>query len=271
MCQRNYAKLKAYTSIAPSQAFRGNRFDPSNRASAILQLSEPDAENPAFLMNAPIKLPSNRQLVIPDILHADHKPQNTDLSPSCNLTPRFVVVHPHIDQTRDSLITVLGKSRKLVLMWPLSSPNRELLLHYVLAGERESFVPLCAQLEAPVLEVMDSNTAIFMQAGVIHATITLEGGMLVGINTFSAGSALASLQCFVFELEAEVERDYGPIFHLFALQLKAIVGHLDISRRFLRAWVSLSSKIAETVARRAGRKRLTKGEKRELDNMWLTL
>lgn len=266
-----FAKLRLTRVIAPSEAFRGNKFDPSNRASAILQLSEPNPENPAFLMNAPIKLPSNCQLIVPDILHADHRPQNTDLSPSCNLTPRFVVVHPHIDQIRDSLITVLGKSRKFVLMWPLSRPNRELLVQYALAHERETFVPLCGQLEAPVLDLMDSKTALFMQAGVIHATLTLEGGMLIGINTFSAGSALASLQCFVFELEAEVERDYGAIFNLFALQLKAIVGDLDISRQFLRGWVSLSSKITATIVRRDGRKKLTKTEKTKLNNMMWTL
>ncbi|KIW86679.1 uncharacterized protein Z519_12734 [Cladophialophora bantiana CBS 173.52] len=150
-------------------------------------------------------------------------------------------------------------------MWPLSDYNRKLLLQHV--SELGSFVSLCGQFEGPLLNLIDSSTALFMQAGVIHATITLEGGILIGINTFSAGSALASLQCFLYELEAQLEENYAEIFRLFTLQLKAISGDLSISREFLRQWLSLSDRLNDIVRRRVSRDRLKVREKLELQNL----
>ncbi|KAK5283065.1 hypothetical protein LTR40_002342 [Exophiala xenobiotica] len=176
---------------------------------------------------------------------------------------------PTPEEIFSAILKVLGKCRKLVAMWPLSDHNRQLLRQH--SSIPESFVPLCQQLEAPYLDMLDASAGLFMQAGVIHATITIEGGILIGINTFSARSALASLRCFLYELEAKLEKDYASIFRLFTSQLKAMVGDVSISREFLRHWTLLCPRLNEVVRDRKRDRRLNREERAGLQDLSVAL
>jgi len=93
---------------------------------AIWQLQHPNKENPTYLMNAKLQLPDDSKLCVPTSVSSKKTPYG-DLIFGANLTPRHTIVDLHINQERDGLIVCIGDSKKIVLMWPATNSNMNLL------------------------------------------------------------------------------------------------------------------------------------------------
>ena len=93
---------------------------------AIWQLQHPNKENSTNLMNAKLQLPDDSKLCVPTSVLSKRTPYE-DLIFDANLTLRHTIVDLHIDQEWDELIVCIEDSKKIVLMWPATNSNMNLL------------------------------------------------------------------------------------------------------------------------------------------------
>lgn len=71
----------------------------------------------------------------------------------------------------------MEQSRRLFFLWPPTTHNLSTLESWGSHGER--LLNCCCQFEGGLIQVLDSNDALRMRPGVIHAVITLAGGFIV--------------------------------------------------------------------------------------------
>jgi len=148
-------------------------------AAAIWQLQHPNSQNPTYLMNATLKLSNNLKMCAPKGLLQKRTPYRYPTF-AANLTPRYTVVDLHLDQSRDGLIQCVGKSKKVILMWPATTYNMEIMLDN--SDHRMKFNRVGHLLQGGIITIVGSSVGLVMYTGTIHMTITLEAGILVGIN-----------------------------------------------------------------------------------------
>ncbi len=142
------------------------------------------------------------------------------LPPIANLAPRHAVIPPHVDRNENSLLSCVGRTAKLLFAWPPTGHN----LAQLLAARRQphKLLALAEQLRGGVLVPLRAplDTAVF--AGSIHATLTLEPGILASAMWVSGSTYAAGLCCLAWELEAcfeapaTIDRYYVDQLRLFS-------------------------------------------------------
>ncbi len=182
------------------------------------QLQHPDAHNPTYLMNAKLTLSDDLKMCVPKAIVRRRTPYK-DVMFAANLTPRHTVIDCHLDQSRDGIIQCVGSSKKVVIMWPATDGNLELLQEDPTHSMK--FARIGNRMKGGIIVSIDSRVGLEMCTGTIHMTITMEGGPLVGINYVSAEGHCAGARCFRYEMIARLERDSSTIFTIYADQLEA--------------------------------------------------
>jgi len=227
---------------------------------AIWQLQHPTKENPTYLMNAKLQLPDNSRMRVPTSVLSKRTPHG-DLIFGANLTPRYTIVDLHIDQGRDGLIVCVKDSKKIVLMWPATNLNMNLLQEC--SYHQANLVRVGSQLEGGIAVMADSSKSLIMYSGTIHATITLESGILVGINWVSVESYRPAFRCFAYEMTVDLESDFGNILGILVLQLEASLQGLDHTghEKVISDWVDIYTDLVSKCAKRSTKNVLHQLEK----------
>lgn len=175
-------------------------------------------------MNIRPELAPDVNMCIPKAVHARRPPYKPPHF-SGNITPRFVVVQPHIDVGQIGSILCIGDCKKIVVMWPPTTHNLDVMRKE--SGYAAIFQRVGHRLEGGIATVVDSSVALVMFTGTIHFTITLEPGILVGINWVSAECYRAGARCFQYEIDTNLEEDHSGAFEIFANQLDAALDGCD--------------------------------------------
>ncbi|KAI9887905.1 MAG: hypothetical protein M1823_000294 [Watsoniomyces obsoletus] len=142
--------------------------------------------NPITLFN--LAVPTLKQSVqIPTYLEPElqfdqHPPA---LRPSVNATPKFALVDVHIDLGMEVVSLCVGRCRKIWFLWPPTSGN---LWEMTRLGHRHPDRLIQTNLDHGVLVETDRTVGIHLPAGWLHATLTIEGGFLIGITPIAAES-----------------------------------------------------------------------------------
>ncbi|KIW76812.1 hypothetical protein Z517_09256 [Fonsecaea pedrosoi CBS 271.37] len=164
-------------------------------------MTNPDISKPqSFLHNIPVELAPGQRMKVPKELFTKYRPIAADHPMACNVTPTGSVFSPHLDTNRDGLIAVFGNCTKLIACWPASAENIEFLLKTEKMKPWEAFRYLVTKLSGGILLRLTMENALLMLAGTIHGTITIEGGVLIGINTNSVGSLVGAMVSVTYEL-----------------------------------------------------------------------
>lgn len=205
-------------------------------SAAIWQLQHPDPHNPTYLMNATLKLSNNVEMCIPNGLLLKRTPYKQPIF-TANLTPMHTVVDLHLDQCRDGLIQCIGNGKKVVLMWPNAEPNRKLMRDH--SNHQMKFIRIGQLLQGGIITIMDSSIGLVMSTGTIHMTITLEAGVLVGLNWVAAECHRAAARCVEYEICANLENDFSTVLGIYADQLEASLDGWDEVRHqeVLEDWI----------------------------------
>ncbi|KAK0117247.1 hypothetical protein ONS96_013080 [Cadophora gregata f. sp. sojae] len=95
------------------------------------------------------------------------------------LTPKFAITDLHLD-TSDGISASLGNCRKLWIVFPPTARNLGLMKQA--DGQRAKLDRIGKELEGGLVITTDSDEAIYLPAGCIHAVITLQGGFLIAID-----------------------------------------------------------------------------------------
>lgn len=99
---------------------------------------------------------------------------------------------------------------QLVFGWPASNTNVSGLLK--VEHSTAAFQLLVNELEGGILALISQDGAVFMPAGVIHATATLQGGILIGVNTISVNNFFGVMTGLAYELRTSFN-DLDAINH----------------------------------------------------------
>ena len=209
--------------LESAQAFENGERSGKHGA-AIWQLQHPDPHNPTYLMNATPKLFNNAKMCVPNGLLRKRTPYKEPIF-TANLTPMHTVVDLHLDQCRDGLIQCIGHSKKMILMWPIAESNRQLMRDH--SNHRMKFVRMGHLLQGGIITILDSSVGLVMSTGTIHMTITLEAGVLVGLNWVAAECHRAGARCFEYEICANLENDFSNVLGIYADQLEASLNGWD--------------------------------------------
>jgi len=80
-----------------------------------------------------------------------------------------------------------------------------------------------------------------MYTGTIHMTITLEAGILVGINWVASECPCVAARCFRYEVCAHLENDISSVLAIYEDQLEASLnGWNEVRRReVLEDWITI--------------------------------
>lgn len=96
----------------------------------VWQLSNPDPDDPHYIMN--VNLPATIAMGIPRTFRSRlTSPPELPMT-LANLTPQHTVVDVHLDQARKGVIQCIGRSKKLLLAWPATDLNMEILIKHIL-------------------------------------------------------------------------------------------------------------------------------------------
>lgn len=204
----------------------------------ICQLFEPDAGNPSFIMNADFT-PSRPMRVPLDIVKSCEEHETF----AANVTPQFSVVQPHVDQIQEGIIDCC-RAVKIVVLWPFSEHNDRVLRRC--RNDRDGLFHHLADFEAPLLTVVDDTWSCYLPAGTIHATYTVVGGVLTGLNWVHSENYRISCRIMRYELEMDLETSWDGLLWLFVAQLEASLNapHVEhVSTFVLREWIPLASRI----------------------------
>ncbi|CZT10695.1 uncharacterized protein RAG0_15104 [Rhynchosporium agropyri] len=95
------------------------------------------------------------------------------------LTPNFSFTDLHVD-TSNGISSPIGKCKKLWMVFPPTVKNIGLMKR--VDGQRAKLTRIGRSLEGGLVFTTNSNEAIYLPAGCIHAVITFEGGYLIAID-----------------------------------------------------------------------------------------
>ena len=228
--------LKTMNNEGTAQVFQ-NGGEVGEPGTAIWQLQHPNPDNPTYLVNAEPRLAKDLIMRIPTALLKKLTPYG---SPDfgVNVTPMHTIVDIHIDQGRESLVQCIGSGRKIFLMWPATDHNMRLMRNF--SDQPMRLFRMADQLQGGIMTAVDASVGLATFAGTIHATITLEPGLLVGITWISAENHRPAARCFKLELSTDVEENLPGLFRIIADQIESSLQgfNSDRHREVLQDWTT---------------------------------
>lgn len=157
---------------------RGEGVTNADARLAIVQLSEPNEANPMIVIGlTPPELPETA--FHPPISLSQYVEPHDERNQQLLLTPRFTITDLHID-SGDGISSPLGRCKKLWLVFPPTAKNLTLLK--CAEGQKAKLQRIGQKLEGGLVFTTNSEEAIYLPAGCIHAVITTKGGFLIAVD-----------------------------------------------------------------------------------------
>ncbi|KAL2073111.1 hypothetical protein VTL71DRAFT_10435 [Oculimacula yallundae] len=143
---------------------------------AIAQLVQPTESSPVVLIGLDV-LPKG--VFHMPVSLAEFVEGAEEANQQLLLTPKYAFTDLHVD-TSDGVSSPIGQCRKLWMVFPPTEKNIGLMKKA--DGQRAKLVRIGKNLEGGLVFTTNSDEAIYLPAGCIHAVITLDGGFLVAID-----------------------------------------------------------------------------------------
>lgn len=179
---------------------------------------------------------------------------DTPVTQGVNITPEFTMVDLHIDHGRAGLLCCLEDCQKLVLLWPPTRHNMQLLFDL-----RECDVLLmegfARRLEGGVVVDLDRRRGLVIPGGTLHATLTLKGGWLAGMNWFAGVGHRAAARSMWYEIKVATGRP--ELIKVLAMYRQSLTLACSLDRpadylQMLEGWKEwVAAALAEPSARRS--------------------
>ncbi|EXL64042.1 hypothetical protein FOPG_19688 [Fusarium oxysporum f. sp. conglutinans race 2 54008] len=162
-------------------------------AEVLQQLTHPNLANVKYAVNL-----GHGHSTMKPMRFSLHKTES-EMITNANVTPEGTCILPHIDRG-NHVVTCLGRGcQKLWLLYPPTTTNLSLWAKY--RKSNKIFEDLVDHLENGEVAVQNTDEAIYLPPGYIHATYTLKGGIVFGINyATKEGLPITSK---IFEIETE--------------------------------------------------------------------
>ncbi|KAL4935580.1 hypothetical protein BDV06DRAFT_228695 [Aspergillus oleicola] len=214
-----------------SISIKGEVGDKSQAGLAIAQLLDPDPAHPAFLVSLQLPL-VERGFCCPATISSIAEPMD-ESCPEANLTPKFSFVDLHTDYGADGVTTLIDDCRKIWFLYPPTSSNLAALAS--VNGQRRKLLHILHKLEAGIIVETSSSEALWIPAGCIHATFTIEGGFLVG-SAFTTSQSITAISTLIASGLEKSEDAREECFNWFKKSLDAALLHRKFSD-VLNAWI----------------------------------
>jgi len=109
------------------------------------------------------------------------------------------------------------------------------------SGHRMKFNRVGHLLQGRIITLVGSSVGLVMYTGTIHMTVTLEPGILVGINWVASECPCVAARCFRYEICAHLENDISSVLAINGDQLEASLnGWNEVRRReVLEDWITI--------------------------------
>uniref|UniRef100_A0A093V791 JmjC domain-containing histone demethylation protein 1 n=1 Tax=Talaromyces marneffei PM1 TaxID=1077442 RepID=A0A093V791_TALMA len=159
----------------------------------LAQLIDPDPVQPIFLTGLRLPSAENYGFRCPYDLCAVVEPEE-ECNVQVNMTPKYSFVDLHIDYGADGLSTLVGECRKIWLLYPPSEANLRAMK--TVDSHRAKLSRIMHQLEGGIIAATNASHAIYIPAGCIHATFTLQGGFLI-TKDFTTSESLAAIASYL--------------------------------------------------------------------------
>ncbi|KAH7357093.1 hypothetical protein BKA65DRAFT_580384 [Rhexocercosporidium sp. MPI-PUGE-AT-0058] len=143
---------------------------------AIAQLVEPSEAGPVVLIGLNI-LPQGIFHVLVSL--SEFVEGVEEDNQQLLLTPKYAFTDLHMD-TSDGVSSPIGQCRKLWMVFPPTTKN--LVLMKQAEGQRAKLDRIGKKLEGGLVFRTNSDEAIYLPAGCIHAVIPLQGGFLIATD-----------------------------------------------------------------------------------------
>ncbi len=173
------------------------------------------------------------------------------------LTPKFSLTDLHIDSA-DGISSPIGQCKKLWLLFPPTTLNLTLMKEA--EGQRAKLQRIGKSLEGGIVATTNSDQAIYLPAGCIHAVVTIQGGFLISIDFTTPLSSKPTAALITAGLDDGIS---SPSFQkeVFDRLLASVDHGLSNKKEHLAvdSWISVLGKIQEYgKSRQAWKKQGTK-------------
>ncbi|EED14478.1 hypothetical protein TSTA_106880 [Talaromyces stipitatus ATCC 10500] len=211
----------------------------------LAQLVDPDPCCPAFLTGLRSPSVESCGFRCPYDLCTVVEPEE-ECNIQVNMTPKFSFVDLHIDYGADGLSTLVGDCRKIWLLYPPSEANLRAMK--MVDSQRAKLMRIMHQLEGGVIVPTTASHAIYIPAGCIHATFTLQGGFLVAKDFTSSESLTAIASYLLHKLDQTLPSEARSVCYDWferCLDVCLSSGKLDTA---LEAWILSQDHLAAWAA-----------------------
>ncbi|EEA18485.1 hypothetical protein PMAA_102620 [Talaromyces marneffei ATCC 18224] len=212
---------------------------------ALAQLIDPDPVQPVFLTGLRLPSAENCGFRCPYDLCAVVEPEE-ECNVQVNMTPRYSFVDLHIDYGADGLSTLIGECRKIWLLYPPSKANLRAMK--TVENQRVKLSRIMHQLEGGIMVATNASHAIYIPAGCIHATFTLQGGFLIA-KDFTTSESLAAITSYLlYGLDRALSSTAREVCYEWferCLDVSLSSGNLGIA---LEAWIRSQDVLAAWAA-----------------------
>ncbi|THY45146.1 hypothetical protein D6C99_06528 [Aureobasidium pullulans] len=208
--ERNSSRGNAYkTDNAHMLADNNNRF----RQKALIQLFRPIDQDEVghYILNIPVD--EELGVKIPSSLEGGLKPSSSNIRiVTANIAPQGTVVDLHIDHGQNGLSTTEHDCVKLWFLCPPTTSNLDNF--YKISGEERKFVRLQHVLRDGVCAITTQGETLYIPSGWLHATLTVKGGILLGVNWTWASDVSTIIDILVQEYRTNPEEaSFNPLIN----------------------------------------------------------
>ncbi|KAH8431015.1 uncharacterized protein LDX57_008676 [Aspergillus melleus] len=208
---------------------------------AIAQLLDPDPLKPVFLTGLRLPILAELGFRCPSDLCTVAEPME-ESNVQINLTPKFSFVDLHIDYGADGVSALVGDCRKIWLLYPPSRNN--LVAMRTVDGQRGKLARIMHRLEGGIMVETTAAQSLYIPAGCIHATFTLQGGFLVA-RDFTTSISIGAISAYIASgLEGMLTpQAREACWDWFSRCLDVSLAHGQFDRA-IRAWMDAEPRLA---------------------------
>ncbi|KAI0537870.1 hypothetical protein GGR58DRAFT_325636 [Xylaria digitata] len=179
--------LHAFDKSTTKVYLRGKPNDPHPDVPMLQVIRQLEAPKVAETYYATNLYSEMAELRIPERFASRHAPYyNEDgIWTTTNITPKYTFVDLHIDHGRHGITTLHGGCIKIFALYCPTPHNLEVVERH--CDSDDIFIHTWDKLEGGQFVVFSEEEAIYLPPGCIHATLTLKGGLVPGIEYSSVG------------------------------------------------------------------------------------
>jgi hypothetical protein len=164
-----------------------------------------------------------------------------------------------LDYGADGISVPLNKCKKVFVAFPPTEKN--LSCFGQAQGQKAILGRTGSSLEGGFIALLDLEDCIYLPAGCIHATFTIEGGFLVTKDFTTMDSTAAFARCIASGAHKFIEERHVPDWLGWYLKCLNVALNNRTATEVIRAWIETQTILEQWMAR-------DEGWRTEADQVW---